>query len=88
MASSGSCALPLEMEEKVEAKIEEEMGEEEAEEFKKKLEDIVDGGGGDERAYCNQALQGILGVLDWAEASGGVRKVLPLCQEPIRQAAA
>ena len=43
MASSGSCALPLEMEEKVEEKIEEEMGEEEAEEFKKKLEDIVEG---------------------------------------------
>ena len=88
MASSGSCALPLGMEEKVEEKIEEEMGEEEAEEFKKKLEDIVEGEAVMKRAYCNQALQGILGALDWAEAGGGVRKVLPLCQEPIRQAAA
>ena len=43
MASFGSCALPLEVEERVEEKIEEEMGEEEAEEFKKKLEDIVEG---------------------------------------------
>ena len=43
MASFGSCALPLEVEEKVEEKIEEEMGEEEAEEFKKKLEGIVEG---------------------------------------------
>ena len=43
MASSGSCALPLEREEKVEQPIEEEMGEEEAQKFKEKLEDIVEG---------------------------------------------